>query len=69
MLRTIQDCEGTKLSQFLYSSPHNNDVFFYYKGIDQNTSDDLQDVSESEQKLQVAFLKLEINEGHQNFLR
>ena len=67
MKRTIKESEGTKLDQVLYSSPHNKEVFFFFKGYE--IRDDLVDMSGQQEdiapkhKLQIAFLNLVIDES------
>ena len=58
MKRTINESEGTKLEQVLYSSPHNKEVFLFFKGYEvQQLDEDMN----PEHKLQIAFLKLDID--------
>ena len=39
MKRMVMDSDGTQLYQVLYSSPHTNDVFFFFKGYSQSGED------------------------------
>ena len=55
----VIDAEGTVLYQVLYSSPHNNEVFFFFKGYPQSGGDDLEnDGPGKSTKTQVAFINL-----------
>lgn len=59
MKRMVIDAEGTVLYQVLYSSPHNNEVFFFFKGYPQSGGDDLDgDGPGKSTKTQVAFVNL-----------
>ena len=46
MKRTIKDSQGTKLEQVLYSSPHNKEVFFFFKGYKSKKTYDLDSVAD-----------------------
>lgn len=66
MKRTIKDSQGTKLDQILYASPHNKEVFFFFKGYESNWINDLGAGDEDEglkmHKLHIAFLHLNLDE-------
>jgi len=51
MKRIVADSDGTKLSQVLYTSTHNKDVFFFFKGHDLVGGDDLDEVNDYSIKL------------------
>ena len=59
MKRMVSDVGGTQLFEVLYTSQHSKDVFFFFKGYEQQANDDLVDVVSNEFKLQCAFLNLE----------
>ena len=61
MKRTIKEVGTTTLSQILYPSQHNKEVFFFFSGYDTKAIEDLSE-HRHEHKLQIAFLKLDINE-------
>ena len=61
MKRTIKEVGTATLSQILYTSQHNKEVFFFFMGYKNKTIEDLVD-HKNDHKLQIAFLKLDINE-------
>ena len=62
MKRTIKEVgDGSTLSQILYSSQHNKEVFFFFMGYDIKAIEDLNE-HPNDNKLHIAFLKLDVNE-------
>ena len=41
MKRTVVDASGTELKHVLYSSPHSQDIFFFFKGYALTGGDDI----------------------------
>lgn len=62
--RTIREIDGTTQDQVLYSSTHNNEIFLFYEGYELVGIEDLDEemLQKREKKLQITFLKLEMNE-------
>ena len=60
--RIVRDVDDTKLYQVLFTSQHTDDVFFFWKGREVHIENDEDNspyyIESEEQKLQMAFLKL-----------
>ena len=61
MKRNIIDTEGTQLDQVLYESTHTKEVFFFFKAYEVQPIEEFEEEHEKEHKLQIGFLRLDIN--------
>lgn len=63
--RIVKDSSGTLVYRVLYTSEQTQDVFFFYKGKNEQTCDDLkefQDEKVSEKGFNIAFLELSLSD-------
>lgn len=63
--RVVKDAKGTQVHEVLFTSPHTNDVFFFWKGAaiqsdDSSSSldDSIDSIKETKTCLQIGFLNL-----------